>query len=83
MAKCGARCAAGSLGLVDTNGNQVTNITPSQEEISLAAWLYNRFWFDNDHQAITLGGGWMTNTGRYLVLLPDLPNGADRRRERD
>jgi hypothetical protein len=62
------------LGLVDTNGNQVTNITPAQENF-FGGMLYNRFWFDNDHQALTLGGGWMTNTGRYLVLLPDLPNG--------
>ncbi len=63
-----------SLGYVDNNGNSVTNITPAQENF-FGGMLYNRFWFDHDHQAITLGGGWMTNTGRYLVLLPDVPNG--------
>jgi hypothetical protein len=38
--------------------------------------LYNRFWFDHDRYAITLGGGAMTNPGRYLTLLPPI-NGAD------
>src|ERR1700723_1596644 len=38
--------------------------------------LYNRFWFDKDLFAITVGGGAMSNPGRYLVLLPPI-NGAD------
>jgi hypothetical protein len=37
--------------------------------------LYNRFWFDNDLYAITIGGGGMNNPGRYLTLLPPI-NGA-------
>lgn len=37
---------------------------------------YNRFWFDSDRYAITLGGGMMSNPGRYLTLLPPI-NGAD------
>jgi hypothetical protein len=41
----------------------------------LGVMLYNRFWFDNDLYAITLGGGAMTNPGRYLTLLPPV-NGA-------
>lgn len=36
---------------------------------------YNRFWFDHDVYAITIGGGTMTNTGRYLTLVPPI-NGA-------
>lgn len=41
-----------------------------------AGWMaYNRFWFDHDRHAITLGGGAITNPGRYLVLLPPI-NGA-------
>jgi hypothetical protein len=36
---------------------------------------YNRFWFHDDLFAVTLGGGWMTNPGRYLTLLPPI-NGA-------
>jgi len=38
--------------------------------------LYNRVWFDHDRYAVTLGGGFMSNPGRYLTLLPPI-NGAD------
>jgi len=40
-------------------------------------WMaYNRFWWHKDALALTLGGGWMNNPGRYLTLV--LPvNGAD------
>ena len=38
--------------------------------------LYDRVWFDHDRYAITLGGGFMSNPGRYLTLLPPI-NGAD------
>jgi len=41
----------------------------------LGAMLYNRVWFHKDLYAITLGGGAITNPGRYLVLLPPI-NGA-------
>jgi Putative beta-barrel porin-2, OmpL-like. bbp2 len=37
--------------------------------------VYNRFWFDKDLYALTLGGGQINNPGRYLVLLPPI-NGA-------
>jgi hypothetical protein len=36
---------------------------------------YNRFWFNNDHLGVTVGGGAITNPGQYLVLLPAI-NGA-------
>jgi hypothetical protein len=36
---------------------------------------YNRFWFDNDVYALTIGGGTMNNDGRYLTLVPPI-NGA-------
>jgi hypothetical protein len=36
---------------------------------------YNRLWFDHDHYGLTVGGGTIKNTGRYLVLLPPI-NGA-------
>jgi hypothetical protein len=40
-------------------------------------WMvYNRIWFNKDKFAVTLGGGQMTNPGRYLTLLPPI-NGAD------
>ena len=40
-------------------------------------WMvYNRIWWNKDKYAVTLGGGKMTNPGRYLTLLPPI-NGAD------
>jgi hypothetical protein len=41
----------------------------------LGAMLYQRFWFDHDKFGVTLGGGFIVNPGRYLVLLPPI-NGA-------
>jgi hypothetical protein len=41
----------------------------------LGFMLYNRFWFQDDRFAVTLGGGAINNPGRYLVLLPPI-NGA-------
>jgi hypothetical protein len=38
--------------------------------------LYNRIWWNKDKYAVTIGGGQMTNPGRYLTLLPPI-NGAD------
>ncbi len=50
---------------------------PSQNKESFLGWmLYNRIWFHNDRYAVTLGGGEMSNWGRYLTLLPPI-NGAD------
>jgi len=44
-----------------------------------SAMIYNRLWFNHNKLAWCIGGGWMTNPGRYLVLEPtgvasDLPN---------
>jgi hypothetical protein len=41
----------------------------------VAGMLYQRFWFDHDKFGATIGGGFITNPGRYLVLLPPI-NGA-------
>ena len=41
----------------------------------VGAMAYNRFWLAHDRYGVTLGGGGMTNPGRYLVLLPPI-NGA-------
>ncbi len=38
----------------------------------LGYMLYNRWWFEKDQFAITLGGGQINNPGRYLVLLPPI-----------
>ncbi|MBN8719929.1 MAG: porin [Sediminibacterium magnilacihabitans] len=42
--------------------------TPSQNFLS--AMFYNRTWFAKNKFAWTIGGGVMTNPGRYLVLYP-------------
>jgi hypothetical protein len=46
---------------------------PSQQ--FLGFMIYNRLWFDRDRLGLTLGGGAITNPGRYLVLVPPI-NGA-------
>jgi len=51
--------------------------TGGPRKTAFLGWmLYNRFWFDNDLYAVTIGGGGMNNPGRYLTLLPPI-NGAD------
>ena len=47
--------------------------SPSQYFLGFMA--YNRLWFDHDRWGLTLGGGAITNPGRYLVLVPPI-NGA-------
>jgi len=47
-----------------------------------SAMFYNRIWFAHNKLAWTIGGGIMTNPGRYLVLYPTgqaspLPNPSD------
>jgi hypothetical protein len=50
---------------------------PSKGKDSFVGWmLYDRYWWDKDKFAITLGGGEMSNWGRYLTLLPPI-DGAD------
>jgi hypothetical protein len=50
--------------------------TSGPNKTAFLGWMmYNRFWFDNDLYAITIGGGSMNNPGRYLTLLPPI-NGA-------
>jgi hypothetical protein len=41
----------------------------------LGVMLYDRTWFAHDVYAVTLGGGFMNNPGRYLTLVPPI-NGA-------
>jgi hypothetical protein len=47
----------------------------SPSQFFLGFMVYSRLWFLQDHFAVTLGGGGITNPGRYLVLLPPI-NGA-------
>jgi len=51
--------------------------TGGANKTAFLGWMmYNRFWFDNDLYAVTIGGGSMNNPGRYLALLPPI-NGAN------
>ena len=55
-----------------------TSTTPAvlYAKQSFLGWMaYNRWWFNKDRYAITAGGGYVNNPGRYLVLLPPI-NGA-------
>ncbi|MBL9112079.1 MAG: porin, partial [Myxococcales bacterium] len=45
------------------------------DQYFLGLMAYHRAWFAGDHLGLTVGGGAMTNPGRYLVLLPPV-NGA-------
>ena len=47
---------------------------PNKEEF-LGMMAYDRTWFHNDLYAVTIGGGFMNNPGRYLALTPPI-NGA-------
>jgi hypothetical protein len=57
----GVRCTGG------------TATEPAQQFVG--AMAYGRHWFARDRYALTLGGGAITNPGRYLVLIPPI-NGA-------
>jgi hypothetical protein len=46
---------------------------PSHNKSSFVGWmLYDRMWFHKNLVALTLGGGAMSNWGRYLTLLPPI-----------
>jgi hypothetical protein len=52
------------------NCHNSANGKPKQ---AFAGWMaYQRFWFKKDVWAITVGGGQMSNPGRYLTLLPPI-----------
>jgi hypothetical protein len=65
-----------TVDLGDEQGGGVSRSgTATAPKQSFAGWmLYHRFWFGERH-ALTVGGGAITNPGRYLVLMPPV-NGA-------
>lgn len=63
----GCECGGG----VSCHGG--SSASPSQNFVGFMA--YHRLWFNHDRHALTLGGGAITNPGRYLVLMPPI-NGA-------
>lgn len=69
-------------------GTYVNSINPPEPKVQcfnnkngyeaqnfFAGMFYQRFWFDHDKFGATIGGGFIVNPGRYLVLLPPI-NGA-------
>jgi Putative beta-barrel porin-2, OmpL-like. bbp2/Carboxypeptidase regulatory-like domain len=67
----------GDLGCEYGGGVSCTGDHKGGPKQAFLGWMaYNRWWFDRDRYAITLGGGVMSNPGRYLTLLPPI-NGAD------
>ncbi|HET6329200.1 MAG TPA: outer membrane beta-barrel protein [Holophagaceae bacterium] len=66
----------GDLGDEQGGGVSRSGGDPNNPKQYFAGWMaYNRFWFAHDRHAVTLGGGAITNPGRYLVLTPPI-NGA-------
>jgi hypothetical protein len=53
-----------------SDGNCGVPGKPACTQNFIAAMLYNRFWWFKDKLATTVGGGFMHNPGRYLVLPP-------------
>jgi hypothetical protein len=56
-------------------GGGVTCTNGQNKENFFGMMLYDRTWFNNDLYAVTFGGGFMNNPGRYLALTPPI-NGA-------
>jgi hypothetical protein len=56
-------------------GGGVTCTSGPNKANFVGAMAYNRLWFHSDLFAVTVGGGFMNNPGRYLALLPPI-NGA-------
>jgi hypothetical protein len=73
----GTGTSIGAQGQTVINNVNCHHNTATSRKQTFAGWmLYNRFWFDKDKYGFTLGGGAMSNPGRYLTLLPPI-NGAD------
>ncbi|OYU83126.1 MAG: hypothetical protein CFE24_12805 [Flavobacterium sp. BFFFF2] len=52
------------------NGLQDGDASQGPAQYFASAMVYNRIWFAQNKYAWTIGGGVMTNPGRYLVLYP-------------
>ena len=52
------------------NGFKSGDSLHGPEQYFMSAMFYNRIWFAKNKFAFTIGGGFMENPGRYLVLYP-------------
>ncbi len=58
----------------DAGGESGGGVT-MKDQYFLGFMAYHRLWFDHDRYGLTVGGGAISNPGRYLVLVPPI-NGA-------
>lgn len=66
----------GDVGWEDGDGvGGLGGAAGSPNQYFLGYLVYHRLWFHRDLFGLTLGGGGITNPGRYLVLMPPI-NGA-------
>jgi len=73
----GRGTSIGAQGQTIINNTNCHHNTATSRKQTFAGWMaYNRWWFNKDLYAVTVGGGAMSNPGRYLTLLPPI-NGAD------
>ena len=73
----GIGTGTGAQGQTVINNVNCHHNTATSRKQTFAGWmLYNRWWFKKDTYGLTVGGGAMSNPGRYLTLLPPI-NGAD------
>src|SRR6201981_687297 len=73
----GKGTSVGPQGQTIINNVNCHHNTATSRKQTFAGWMaYNRFWFHKDLYAMTIGGGAISNPGRYLTLLPPI-NGAD------
>lgn len=57
-------------GINGFNGFKTGDSVNGYAQYFLSWMIYNRIWFAHGKLAWCVGGGWMTNPGRYLVLAP-------------
>ena len=62
----------GDLGVQYGGGICGTCGSKSAKDAFLGYMFYDRTWFDHDLFGLTIGGGQMSNPGRYLTLLPPI-----------
>ena len=67
-----AGCETGGGVDCTTNKKNPAGQIVAYKQSFLGYMVYNRWWFYKDRHAITVGGGKINNTGRYLVLLPPI-----------
>ncbi|MGC2184396.1 MAG: outer membrane beta-barrel protein [Terriglobales bacterium] len=65
-------CESGGGVNCATNKKDAAGNIIAYKQSFLGLMLYNRWWFNKDRYAFTLGGGKINNPGRYLVLLPPI-----------